>query len=186
MNESSFYCVLPFFGRKDARYRLEPFRDNVRFRFCGWPCSLQAGPCKQVQARPCFLFWELWPSLAAWDSLLVIQSVTCCDVFFHQLQFVEFGLVTLVFCDSSKLLFVSLPVDTGIFLKKVLIVITNGLQSLPGSSKSPQFGSDINCQLIQLWFYQVFLQIEAFISWRKLCYFHTEEFNNANHLTLEQ
>ena len=103
MNESSFYCVLPFFGRKDARYRLEPFRDNVRFRFCGWPF---------------FLFWEFWPSLAAWDSLLVIQSVTCCDVFFHQLQFVEFGLVTLVFCDSSKLLFVSLPVDTGIFLNK--------------------------------------------------------------------
>ena len=176
MNESSFYCVLPFFGRKDARYRLEPFRDNVRFRFCGWPC---------------FLFWEFWPSLAAWDSLLVIQSVTCCDVFFHQLQFVEFGLVTLVFCDSSKLLFVSLPVDTGIFLKKSVnsnhqwpvnyMYKTSQLQtvvySLPGSSKIPQFGSDINCQLIQLWFYQAFLQIEAFISWRKLCYFHTEEFN---------
>ena len=170
MNESSFYCVLPFFGRKDARYRLEPFRDNVRFRFCGWPCSLQAGPFKQVQAGPCFLFWELWPSLAAWDSLLVIQSVTCCDVFFHQLQFVEFGLVTLVFCDSSKLLFVSLPVDTGIFLNKSVntnhqslvnyMYKTSQLQtvvySLPGSSKSPQFGSDINCQLIQLWFYQVF------------------------------
>ena len=70
MNKSSFIVFFPFFGRKDVRYRLEPFRDKVRFRCCGWPC---------------------------------FQSVTCCDVFFHQPQFVEFGLVTLlVFCDSSK------------------------------------------------------------------------------------
>ena len=102
LNEGQqFYCVLPFFGRKDARYRLEPFRDHVRFRCCGWPC---------------FLFWEFWLSLAAWDSLLVIQSATCFDVFFHQPQFVDVGLITSVFCDSSKLLLVSLSV--GIFLNK--------------------------------------------------------------------
>ena len=96
-----FYCVLPFFGRKDARCRLEPFRDNVRFRCCG-----------------CFLFWEFWLSWTAWDSLLVIQSVTYWDVLFHQPQFVEVGLITSVFCDSTKLLFVSLPGDTGIFLNE--------------------------------------------------------------------
>ena len=105
-----FYCVLPFFGRKDARCRLEPFRDNVRFRCCD-----------------CFLFWEFWLSWIAWDSLLVIQSVTYCDVLFHQPQFVEVGLITSVFCDSSKLLFVSLPGDTDIFLNESIDPIVNPL-----------------------------------------------------------
>ena len=97
LNEwQQFYCVLPFFGRKDARYRLEPLND--RFRCWG-----------------CFLLWEFWLSGTVWDSLLVLQSATFCDVLFHQPQFVEVGAV---FCDTSKLLFVSLPGDTGIFLNE--------------------------------------------------------------------
>ena len=32
----------------------------------------------------------------------------------------EVGLITSVFCDSSKLLFVSLPEDTGIFLNEIV------------------------------------------------------------------
>ena len=95
----SVYWDLPFFGLKEARYRLEPFRDNVRFLGCD-----------------CRLFWELF--LASWDSFSESQLATCWDVFFHQPRF------TLGFCDShSKLLFGSRR--TGRVLKNIRIVDCN-------------------------------------------------------------
>ena len=139
------YWDLPFFGRNEARYRLEPFRDNVRFLGCD-----------------CRLFWEFWLFLAAWDSFPESQSATCWDVLFHQSRF------TLGFCDaSSKLLFRSLR--SGTLLKNFRVADYNLLAKIPGSAKGSRFWTHTKWQIIQFFFNQIFLCIETFIGW-KTCY----------------